>query len=93
VDKRELAVTYHWKGYLGKLATEKKDVFEARMSSCDPIPNIEYQFWMEPGSAKALRCSNIGMLLDDEKLEELRDVTKGMKCWKYEAIGCSSNLH
>jgi hypothetical protein len=43
---------------------------------------------MEPGSTKTLKCSNIGVPLDDEKLEELKE--KGMKYWKYEAANVDS---
>ena len=89
-DRREVAVTYHWKGLFRKLATEKKDEFEGSLSSSDPIPNVEYQFWMEPGSTLALKCINTGPRLNSEQLKEVTDTGSGMKYWKYEATNVPS---
>ncbi len=90
-DEREVVVNYQWKGTFRPLFQDNKDEFQSSAKSSDPIPSVEYQFWLSPGLG-TLKCSNIGSLLPagSEQLKELQDKAKGMDYWQYTATNVPS---
>ena len=82
-DRRDVKMTYYWKGLMRKLIAFGEEDFTYEVKSVEPIPEVEYQFWIKP-QAGTLACSNIGPELDPgtETLEPVED-EKGLKGWIY----------
>lgn len=85
-DKRELKISYYWKGHMKRLVLLGSEPFNMRVKSVEPVPSIEYQFWMKPSQRK-LVCVHVGEPLDEgkETLEERPADERGMTGWVYTA--------
>lgn len=87
-DQRELITSYYWKGLMRGLIAKGEEPFCYRVESADPIPEVEYQFWIKRrmGSlAGVLTGDNLGKDTngqDVEKLVPCEDNQMGM-------IGCA----
>jgi hypothetical protein len=85
-DKRELKTSYYWKGFMKRLVLQGSEPFNMGVKSVEPVPSIEYQFWMKPGERK-LACVHVGEPLDEgkETLDEQPADERGMTGWLYTA--------
>jgi hypothetical protein len=83
-DPRQYRVTFYWRGLMRRLIVRGEEDFENQVKSVDPVPMVEYEFWVKPKLGR-LTCVNIGPELDSraETLEEIGD-EKGMRGWKYQ---------
>jgi hypothetical protein len=84
-DQRAIKTTFYWKGLLRKLVERGEEEFGYHLKSVDPVPSVEYQFWVKPKMGH-LKCTNVGMPLEPgtESLIESTD-DKGMQGWTYKA--------
>jgi hypothetical protein len=89
-EQREIEFTFFWKGYFKRLVTSGEEPFECTIKSVEPIPRVEYEFWVAPDAGN-LTCLNVGQMIDEddaerEKLVEIKKPDeRGMRCWKYAA--------
>lgn len=85
-DERELKISYHWKGFMRRLVTVGDEPFNMGIKSVEPIPSVEYQFWIKPKEGQ-LTCRHIGEALEEGKelLDEQPLDNKGMGGWVYTA--------
>jgi hypothetical protein len=95
-DERELTISYYWKGLWRGLLVKGEEPFEYRENSADPIPEVEYQFWIKPKMG-SLNCTNTGVNLgkdvhgrDIEHLEPSKNLM-GMSGWIYSARDLPGN--
>lgn len=95
-DERELTVSYYWKGLFRGLLVKGEEPFVYREGSADPIPEVEYQFWIKPKMG-SLNCTNTGVNLgkdihgrDVERLEPSSNLM-GMSGWIYSARDLPGN--
>lgn len=82
-DRRELETTYYWRGLFRRLVTRGQEDFEMQVRSVEPVPHIEYQFWVKPQMGRLL-CTHIGEYLGEDR-ESLKGETgqNGMQGWVY----------
>jgi len=95
-DERELTISYYWKGLFRGLLVSGEEPFTYREGSANPIPEVEYQFWIKPKMG-SLNCTNRGVNLgkdahgrDIERLEPSRNLM-GMSGWTYSARDLPGN--
>ena len=95
-DEREVTTSYYWKGLFRGLLVKGEEPFTYQERSADPIPEVEYQFWIKPKMG-SLNCRNTGVNLgkdaqgrDIERLDPSRNLM-GMSGWTYSATDLPGN--
>lgn len=94
-DAREVRITYFWKGFFRRLVTRGEEIFETTIKTVEPVPRVEYEFWVAP-DAGVLSCTNIGQVINEndaerEVLVQLEADERGMRGWRY--IATNFPLH
>jgi hypothetical protein len=74
-----------------RLVTTGTEEFENRVKSVDPVPLIEYEFWVKPKMGQLL-CTNLGGEMDPgmETLSPISD-QKAMQGWRYQGTNLPGN--
>jgi hypothetical protein len=70
---RKVVLTYSWPGMFKQLAFVGSEPFEWALHSKENIPEIGFQFYLEPGTGRQLDCEVCGSL---EGEQALRDTLK-----------------
>ena len=83
-DERVIETTYCWNGLMDKLLTDGEEGVENAVKSVEPVPLVEYQFWVQ-SSLGELACEHIGAKIGTETIEKQGHNEHGMNGWIYRA--------
>jgi hypothetical protein len=69
-EPRKIVISYSWPQMLRQLQTTKQELFAWRIVSREPVGNVDYRLFLEPGTGEHLECVIAGPQSGEQALKE-----------------------
>lgn len=90
-DRREIEISYQWKGFFRKLFRQGWENFSDQLRNAHALQEYTVEIYLEPGTGGALYCEEAGVRLPGKTLEQVIS-HHGWQGWRYSAKDISAEL-